>query len=128
MCKLCDTYDFRRIGYDFPELHKGAAADIYFAGRGEIVSLVERFKFCPVCGKALTEEHFKPVTFLTYKGRDSWSRPVYEAGGRLYVDTEPVSDATPPAICTKYGNAFDGEPDNPVEGRFVFLPKRDTWH
>lgn len=26
---------------------------------------------------------------LTYKGRDSWDRPVYEAAGRLYVDVNP---------------------------------------
>ena len=128
MCKLCDTYDFRRIGYDFPEVHHGAAADIYFAGRGEIVSLVERFKFCPVCGKALTEEHFEPALFLRHEGRDDFDRPVYKSGGRYYVDTEPLSQDTPPSICTKSGNAFDGEPEDPVTGRFVFIPKRDTWH
>lgn len=29
---------------------------------------------------------------LNYKGRDSWSRPVYEANERLYVDVDPRKD------------------------------------
>ena len=63
---------------------------------------------------------------LNYKGRDSWSRPVYEADGRLYVDTNP-SKRFPPKICTKYNNAFDGEPCDPVTAEFEFVPHRDTW-
>lgn len=63
---------------------------------------------------------------LTHIGRDSWSRPVYECDGRLYVDVAPLRDRKP-EICTKYGNAFDGEPDNPVHAEFVFVPSRDTW-
>ena len=64
---------------------------------------------------------------LTLLGRDSWSRPVYKGGdGRLYVDTDPVA-SRPPRICTKYRNAFDGEPDIPVRAEFTFGPRRDTW-
>lgn len=64
---------------------------------------------------------------LTFLGRDSWSRPVYEGGdGRLYVDTDPRADR-PPSICTKLNDAFDGEPDVPVRADFDFMPRRDTW-
>ena len=67
---------------------------------------------------------------LIFKGRDSWSRPVYECptSGRLYVDVEPRADREP-KICTKYMNAFDGEPDCHVkpEISFDFIPHRDTW-
>ena len=64
---------------------------------------------------------------LTLLGRDSWSRPVYEGhGGRLYVDTDPCAGHTP-RICTKYRNAFDGEPDTPIKAEFAFIPRRDTW-
>ena len=52
---------------------------------------------------------------LTFLGRDSWSRPVYEGSdGNLYVDT-------------KHRNAFDGEPDTPVHADITFVPCRDTW-
>lgn len=67
---------------------------------------------------------------LIHKGRDSWSRPVYECptNGRLYVDVDPREDRKPD-ICTKYMNAFDGEPDCHVkpEISFDFIPRRDTW-
>ncbi len=64
---------------------------------------------------------------LTLLGRDSWSRPVYEGDdGRLYVDVDPRADC-PPNICTKYKNAFDGEPDIPVHAEITFVPRRDTW-
>lgn len=63
---------------------------------------------------------------LRLVGRDSWSRPVYECNERLYVDIEPRK-GRPPCICTKQGNAFDGEPCDPVEGEFIFIPERDTW-
>lgn len=64
---------------------------------------------------------------LTLLGRDSWSRPVYEGrDGRLYVDVDPSADRQP-KICTKLGNAFDGEPDVPVRAEFAFTPHRDTW-
>lgn len=71
--------------------------------------------------------HTCHLLHLIYKGRDSWSRPVYEApDGTLYVDVDPRADRKPD-ICTKQGNAFDGEPCDPVEGDFNFIPKRDTW-
>ncbi|MBM6976700.1 hypothetical protein [Intestinimonas butyriciproducens] len=58
----------------------------------------------------------------------SWSRPVYECSGRLYVDVDP-REGRKPEICTKQGNDFDGEPcDPPPEGVEVeFIPYRDTW-
>ena len=64
---------------------------------------------------------------LALLGRDSWSRPVYEGDdGNLYVDTDPRA-GRPPRICTKYRNAFDGEPDMPVEADITFVPRRDAW-
>lgn len=65
---------------------------------------------------------------LNHIGRDSWSRPVYEADGRLYVDVDPRKGRGPD-ICTKQGNAFDGEPNVPIpEGTEIeFVPERDTW-
>lgn len=62
---------------------------------------------------------------LTHIGRDSHGRPVYESYGQLFVDTNPSKDH-PPRICTKYKNAFDGEPDCLVEGEFEFIPRRVT--
>lgn len=63
---------------------------------------------------------------LNYIGRDSWSRPVYESNGELYVDVNPRRDYSP-KIYTKYRNAFDGEPCDPVKAEFKFVPRRDTW-
>ena len=64
---------------------------------------------------------------IIHKGRDSWSRLVYEdLNGRLLVDVDPRKDRGPD-ICTKQGNAFDGEPCDPVKGDFDFIPCRDTW-
>ena len=65
---------------------------------------------------------------LNFQGRDSWSRPVYECGGRLYVDVDPRKHRVPD-ICTKNGNDFDGEPDAPVPAgtELEFVPCRDTW-
>jgi len=65
---------------------------------------------------------------LSYKGRDSWDRPVYECDGKLYVDVDPRKHM-PAQICTKSDNEFDGEPywniDEDVE--IAFVPSRDTW-
>ena len=68
-----------------------------------------------------------PVLRLEHRGRDSWDRPVYECDGRLYVDVDPRR-SRPADICTKQGNAFDGEPCDPVpEGTIIeFVPDRDT--
>lgn len=65
---------------------------------------------------------------LTFVGRDSWSRPVYEYGGRLYVDVDPRADHQP-SICTKQDNDFDGEPCDPLPAgaEIEFIPHRDTW-
>lgn len=64
---------------------------------------------------------------IFHRGRDSWSRPVYDDGtGRLLVDVDPRAGRKPD-ICTKQGNAFEGEPCDPVDGDFIFIPRRDTW-
>ena len=65
---------------------------------------------------------------LTFVGRDSWSCPVYECGGQLYVDVDPRADHYPD-ICTKQGNDFDGEPREPLPSgiEVEFIPHRDTW-
>ena len=65
---------------------------------------------------------------LNCKGRDSWSRPVYEAEGILYVDVNPHKDRRA-NICTKYNNEFDGEPDMPISEdiQIEFIPYRDIW-
>lgn len=70
----------------------------------------------------------RPVLTLRHIGRDSWSRPVYECNGRLYVDVDPRRDR-PPEICTKQGNAFEGEPCDPIPDRtdVKFIPQRDVW-
>lgn len=65
---------------------------------------------------------------LLFLGRDSWGRPVYNDGtGRLLVDVDPRKDSDPD-ICTKQGNAFDGEPLDPVVANFTFEPYRDVWN
>lgn len=64
---------------------------------------------------------------LIFEGRDSWDRPVYQGlDGKRYVDIDPRKGRKP-NICTKLSNAFDGEPCNPVEATFDFIPHRDTW-
>ena len=68
--------------------------------------------------------HQLPIIF---KGWDSWDRPVYEdPSGRLLVDVDPRKDRKPD-ICTKQWNAFNGEPCDPVEEDFDFIPCRYTW-
>ncbi|MPN64221.1 hypothetical protein SDC9_211992 [bioreactor metagenome] len=65
---------------------------------------------------------------LTFKGYDSWDRPVYECNDRFYVDVNPLSTSNP-KICTKYNNEFDGEPDTPIKEdiEVEFVPKREVW-
>lgn len=69
-----------------------------------------------------------PKLQLRLVGRDSWNRPVYECGGKLYVDVDPQGDRKP-EICTKQGNDFDGEPRDPLPAgtEVEFIPHRDTW-
>ena len=65
---------------------------------------------------------------LTHVGRDSFGRPVYKCGEKLYVDVDPRQHM-PPEICTKSDNEFDGEPDWPIDKdvEVTFIPARDTW-
>lgn len=73
------------------------------------------------------------VLELSYVGKDSFSRPVYENGNTLFVDVDPRKDREP-KICTKANNCLDGEPDTPIEYiqkykgvEIRFLPQRMTW-
>lgn len=65
---------------------------------------------------------------LTHVGRDSWDRPVYKCGERLYVDVDPRENRNP-EICTKQGNEFEGEPLDPIaeDTEVEFIPRRNTW-
>lgn len=95
-------------------------------------------KECSHAGELTTAErlarHSKERTttmsklVLTFVGHDSWDRPVYESGDRLYVDTDPRSHRSP-KICTKYNNAFDGEPDSPIpeDTEIEFVTTRVVW-
>jgi len=66
---------------------------------------------------------------LTYIGRDSWSRPVYESENLLYVDVDPRKNRQPD-MCTKQNNEFEGEPNYPISEdiEIEFVPCRDTWN
>ena len=64
---------------------------------------------------------------LTFVGRDSWSRPIYESNEIFYVDVDPRRDREP-SIYTKYRNLFDGEPCDPVNTDFQFFPCRNVWY
>jgi hypothetical protein len=64
---------------------------------------------------------------IFHRGRDSWSRPIYDDGeGCFLVDVDPRAGRKPD-ICTKQGNDFNGEPCDPVEADFIFIPRRDAW-
>ena len=68
-----------------------------------------------------------------FKGLDSWSRPVYEGeDGQLLVDVDPTSDRLI-RLCTKSRNAFNGEPDTPIEytkykDDEIVVDNRVTWY
>lgn len=76
----------------------------------------------------------KKIIKFTFIGNDSYNRPVYKnENGTLFVDVDPRKDHEP-KICTKYQNAFDGEPDTPIDcitaycnAEIEFIPKRITW-
>ena len=78
----------------------------------------------------MSYEEFRAAPKLTLRllGRDSWDRPVYECDGKLYVDVDPRR-SRPADICTKYENAFDGEPCDPIPENTIIelVPERDTW-
>lgn len=71
---------------------------------------------------------------LTFKGMDSFDRPVYiDEAGKLWKDVDPLSNCKP-NLCTAYNNEFDGEPDTPMkyikryEGvKIEFIPERKIW-
>lgn len=71
---------------------------------------------------------------LWHIGRDSNSRPVYrDEQGKLWKDVSPKADC-PAKLCSTLDNAFDGEPDTPIEYmehyqniKLQFIPKRDIW-
>lgn len=71
---------------------------------------------------------------LWYIGRDSHSRPVYrDEQGKLWKDVNPRADCSA-KLCSVLDNAFDGEPDTPMEYmehyqnvKVHFIPKRDIW-
>ncbi len=65
---------------------------------------------------------------LTFKGMDSWDRPVYEdEAGNLWKDVDPRLNR-PAHLCSALNNNFDGEPDLPFHGTAVFVPERVTWN
>lgn len=66
---------------------------------------------------------------LVLQGRDNWNRPIYEADGHLYVDTDPRNGQNP-KICTKLNDDFFGEPDIPISEdiEIEFIPHRDIWY
>lgn len=71
---------------------------------------------------------------LTYKGMDSWSRPVYEdENGMLWKDVDPRKDREPD-LCTSVNNKLEGEPDTNIcyiknyeNAELTFIPERVTW-
>lgn len=71
---------------------------------------------------------------ITFKGWDSWHRPVYENNsGKLFVDVEPRKNYAP-ELCTKQFNTFNGEPLTPItaiekyKGEHIeFIPERQVW-
>ena len=56
-CEFCEKYNFGNAGLRLS--HGKDLPSIYFPGLVGNVPEGERFKFCPVCGRALTEQNFK---------------------------------------------------------------------
>lgn len=54
MCKLCDYYNFGRVGL----IIRSKETNVYFPSMVGAVPDNEKFKFCPMCGKELTQENF----------------------------------------------------------------------
>ena len=75
----------------------------------------------------------KKVLELHFLGLDSWGRQVFEdQNGRIWKNTETDTHRTV-RLCTALYNAFDGEPDTPMDVMtayknvaIVFLPKRSV--
>ncbi|MFA6805725.1 MAG: hypothetical protein WCR17_07130 [Candidatus Methanomethylophilaceae archaeon] len=71
---------------------------------------------------------------LTFKGMDSWDRPVYEdENGRLWKDVDPRKNRKAD-LCTVQNNEFDGEPSTNMcyikqyeNVKIKFIPERITW-
>lgn len=64
---------------------------------------------------------------LTFKGMDSWDRPVYvDSNGRIWKDVDPRRGIAP-SLFSSVDDSFDGEPDCPFHGDPVFIPGRVVW-
>lgn len=55
MCDFCRDFNFGRVGL----IIRGKETTVYFPSMVGAVPNNEKFKFCPNCGKKLTEENFK---------------------------------------------------------------------
>lgn len=70
---------------------------------------------------------------LTYKGMDSWNRPVYEDdNGVLWKDVDPRKHI-PADLCSSCNNQFNGEPNTNMcymekykDAEIEFVPERIT--
>lgn len=65
---------------------------------------------------------------LRYIGMDRHARPVYrdEETGQKWKDTDPRSHV-PASLYSTAFNTFGGEPERPIRGEYMLLPKRKTW-
>lgn len=125
-----DAPNARAAAFAFRAFHPDKTAgllncsDMYDQSYFEHTEMFREGNFGKRCHEVFTLSRRRVVTLI---GRDSWDRPVYrDENGKLYVDVDPRADRQP-YICTKQGNAFDGEPCDPVNEELVFLPGRDTW-
>ena len=96
---------------------------------------------CPRCGKMTMDAESVTRNALsrrvgcyicdtcgTVEAIEDFAHKQDECDGKLYVDVDPRR-SRPADICTKYGNAFDGEPCDPIPENTIieFVPERDTW-